>query len=152
MSARFERLYDATPSELWSALTEPEQLRGWLAQVERLELSRGGGYELRFDDSSITGRVLALDPGRMLELTWSHGDEPHSVVRFEIVSAPPGTVLVLEHTFLPAGEAAGHGAGWQSHLEALGHLLGGGDSGEARDWWERYRELLPVYERAAAAV
>ena len=152
MSARFERRYDATPAELWSALTDPVQLRGWFAHVERLELSPGGGYELRFDDGSVSGRVLALEPERMLELSWSHADEPDSVVRFEIVSAPTGTVLVLEHMALPTGEAAGHGAGWQSHLEALEHLLGGRDSGKARDWWERYRELLPAYEEAAAAV
>jgi hypothetical protein len=28
---RFERVYDTTPDDLWSALTEPERLARWLA-------------------------------------------------------------------------------------------------------------------------
>ena len=35
---RFERLYDATPEELWSAITDPEQIQGWLAHVARIDL------------------------------------------------------------------------------------------------------------------
>ena len=46
----------------------------------------------------------------------------------------------------------GFGAGWQAHLEALERVATGRAAGEAADWWERYRELRPEYERAAEAL
>jgi uncharacterized protein YndB with AHSA1/START domain len=38
---RFERRYDFTPEEVWSALTEPDRLTRWLADVAKLEVSTG---------------------------------------------------------------------------------------------------------------
>jgi uncharacterized protein YndB with AHSA1/START domain len=43
---RFEPRYDATPAEIWSALTEPERMRRWLANVAELEPRPGGRFLL----------------------------------------------------------------------------------------------------------
>jgi uncharacterized protein YndB with AHSA1/START domain len=149
---RFERRYDATPEELWSALTEPERLGRWLADVAELELRVGGRFHLRWSESDGTqrtdGSVLALEPGRLLELNWTYPDEPDSTVRFELRPDGDGTILVLDHRGLPPAAIAGYGAGWHSHLDSLAaHLVGG----EA-DWSARFQELGPAYEREAAAL
>jgi uncharacterized protein YndB with AHSA1/START domain len=147
---RFERRYDATPADVWSALTDPERLARWLAAAE-LDPRVGGTYVLRFagDDESQTtrGQVLALEPERLLELSWSYPGEPDTVVRFELRPDGDGTTLVLDHRGLPGSAAPGYGAGWHAHLDSLAAHLRAGDG---LDWWSRYSELAPRYEAQAA--
>lgn len=143
---RFERRYDASPTEVWSALTEPERLSRWLADAE-LDLRVGGKYVLWFssDDESQTsrGEVLALEPERLLEVTWLYPSENDTVLRFELRPDGDGTILVLDHRGLPVEAAPGYGGGWHAHLDSLeAHLDDGGEP----DWWGRYRELAPLYE------
>jgi uncharacterized protein YndB with AHSA1/START domain len=149
---RFERRYDATPAEVWSALTEPERLGRWLAAAE-LDLRVGGDYVLRFseeDESQVTrGKVLALEPERLLELSWLYPGENDTVVRFELRPDGDGTILVLDHRGLPAETAPGYGGGWHAHLDALEAQLGAGGK---PDWWGRYRELAPLYEAQETAL
>jgi uncharacterized protein YndB with AHSA1/START domain len=151
-AVRFERLYDYSPGELWRALTEPEQLRGWLADVSRIDLEPGGEVHLHFgdepDDGHTTWRVVAVEPGRVLECEWRYPGEEPSIVRFECHPRERGTLLVLDHRRLSADDAPGYAAGWQAHLEALADLFGTKDD----DWYRRYRELRPVYEEQAAAL
>jgi uncharacterized protein YndB with AHSA1/START domain len=149
---RFERRYDATPAEVWSALTEPERLGRWLAAAE-LDLRVGGDYVLRFseeDESQVTrGKVLALEPERVLELSWLYPGENDTVVRFELRPDGDGTILVLDHRGLPVRAAPGYGGGWHAHLDSLDAHLG--SHGEP-DWWGRYQELAPLYEAQEAAL
>lgn len=149
---RFERRYDASTEELWSALTEPERLGRWLADVAELELRVGGRFLLRWQESDGTqetdGTILALDPGRLIELNWTYPGEPDSVARFELRPDGDGTILVLDHRGLPPGSIAGYGAGWHSHLDSLAAHLSGGQA----DWSARFQELGPAYERQAEAV
>jgi uncharacterized protein YndB with AHSA1/START domain len=145
-SVRFERLYDATPDELWSALTEPDQLRGWLADASRFELRPDGAIELRFeaDEGRVThGRVREVTPGRVLEWDWVHEGDTRSVVRFELVPREAGCLLVLDHRLLAASGAPGYGAGWQGHLEALDAVL---RQEPPVDHHGRYRALRPGWE------
>ncbi len=144
---RFERLYDATPAELWNAITDPEQIKGWLAHTTRWTLTLGDEWSIRFDDGEVGGRVVEVDVGRVLELTWVEEDS-ESVLRFEIVPRDTGSLLVLDHSRLPAESRPGFGAGWQAHLEALAALL---DGGAAVDWWARYHELRPTYDQLTPA-
>jgi uncharacterized protein YndB with AHSA1/START domain len=143
---RFERLYDATTEELWAALTDPEQLRGWLAHASRWTLQPGEEWEIRFENGTVDGRVVSVEHGRLLELTWME-ERGESLLRFEIVPQEQGCLLVLDHSRLGAEVRPGYGAGWQAHLETLAVLLEGGDE---FDWWARYDELRPAYEEQTA--
>ena len=150
MAVRFERELEATPSEVWAALTEPSLLEGWLAAAE-VDLRVGGVVRLRFDDGQMEGgRILELDPPRVLEYEWTFPREPTSVVRFEL--EPVGgerTRLVLDHRLLDEKSGPGYGAGWHSHLDALTAILAGTGAG---DWWKRYEALRPSYEERASAL
>jgi uncharacterized protein len=144
-AVRFERVYDATPEELWRALTDPEQLRGWLGHASRWTLVPEGEYQLDVGGPT-RGSFRSVEEGRLLELTWQYGDEPESLVRFEIVPRDPGCLLVLDHRRLDRSQAAGYGAGWHAHLDALERAL----AGDRLDWDARYRELRPAYDERAA--
>jgi uncharacterized protein YndB with AHSA1/START domain len=151
-AVRFERLYDYTPDELWQALTEPGQMRGWLADVSRVDLTPGGEIRMHFGDEPDEGhtswRVLEIEPGRVLECEWRYPGEEPSVVRFECHPRERGTLLVLDHRRLSADDAPGYAAGWHAHLDALADLFATKDE----DWYRRYRELRPTYEEAASAL
>jgi len=56
----------------------------------------------------------------------------------------------LERTYAER-TATGLGAGWHSHLVALGDLLGGSDEIEDR-WWPLYQSVRPRYEELARAL
>jgi uncharacterized protein YndB with AHSA1/START domain len=149
---RFERDVDATPEEVWGAVATPEGVAGWLARPVRWRLEPGERWEIAFDDGAAHGLIVAVEPGRRLELSWREADGGESLVRIEVLPATGGCRVVLEHAVLGAEGAIGFGAGWQAHLEALERAVAGAVAGDAADWWERYRELRPAYERAADAL
>lgn len=150
MAVRFERELDATPEEVWAALTEPSLLERWLAAAE-VDLRLGGTVRLRFGDGHMEGgRILELDPPRLLEYEWTFPQEPTSVVRFELDPVDDRrTLLVLDHRLLDEQSGPGYGAGWHSHLDALTAILAGTGAG---DWWKRYEALRPSYEERASAL
>jgi len=146
-TVHFERVYDYRPDELWAALTEPEQLRGWLGEAE-VDLRSGGKIVIRFGDTDeeiAAGMIRELDPPRILEYEWTFPVETDSVLRLELEPRGNGTLLILDHRRLPAAAAAGYGAGWHAHLDRLEALLERGDV----DWDERFAALLPSYNAAA---
>ena len=103
---RFTRRYDATPAEVWAALTEPESIARWLGPVPT--------------------NVRAAEPERLLELDWlPAGDEP-SVVRFELVAREGGgTQLVLDHRRINAVLGGPYSERWFNTLQRLDELFGG---------------------------
>ena len=151
-AVRFERLYDAAAEELWAALTEPEQLCGWLAAAPRFDARVGGEVELLFgdgsDDARVSGRIRELERPRVLEYEWRFPGEEESVVRFELVPQERGTLLVLDHRRLGRAAGAGYAAGWHAHLDALARAYALSDE----SWQRRYEELLPGYREQAAAL
>jgi uncharacterized protein YndB with AHSA1/START domain len=146
-AVRFERWYAATAGELWDALTAPERMARWLGAEVHIEARAGGAVALRWaGGEQMDGVITVFEPGRVLAYTWREAAlGVESVVRFELRPAGSGTVLLLEHTGVPAGRAAGFGAGWHGHLDALAATL----AGQEADPHARYHELAPEYARRA---
>jgi uncharacterized protein YndB with AHSA1/START domain len=117
---RLTRHYDATPAEVWGALTEPGSIGRWLATPVDVELVPGGAFEL---SNGVAARVRELDPERCLELDWQHGGEQRSVVRFELRAEDGGTVLVLEHGRIEAPLGMAYIARWSGALARLGNEI-----------------------------
>lgn len=141
-AVRFERLYDFTPDELWSALTDPTRLSRWLALAE-VEPGEGGRVQLGFEDGVAEGRILMWDESRVLEYEWRFPGEDESVVRFELHPRDAGTLLVLDHRGLGRPSGAGYAAGWHAHLDALAGEI------DFTAWSDRFEELLPAYRAQA---
>jgi uncharacterized protein YndB with AHSA1/START domain len=140
----FERRFEAPPERVWRALTDPEELAGWLAPAE-IDLRVGGRVLLKFDDNQERGTIKELREPEVLAYTWNEG-KTDSLVRFELIADGRGTHLTLTHTFEGDVDLPSYGGGWHHHLE----LLAGQVSGTPITWdSNRYRELKEEYERRA---
>jgi uncharacterized protein YndB with AHSA1/START domain len=132
--------------DLWSAITEPERLARWIADVEG-DLSVGGEFNPRFTSSwEGPARVDVCEPPHRLLLTMNPGQEDETFIEALLNAEAAGTRLVIEERGLPISELASHGAGWQAHIEDLVALLSGRDRA---DWRSRWSELAPSYRELA---
>lgn len=125
-TARMSRVLDDSVDDVWAALTDPAQLVNWLAPG-KIELRPGGAAKLNFTDSGIVidSTVSAVEPGRLLEYSWSGPGDPLRPVRYELAPQGAGTRLDLTLS-VPEGEDVGRScAGWDAHLEMLAAALAG---------------------------
>jgi uncharacterized protein YndB with AHSA1/START domain len=147
VTLQFDRVIAAAPMDVWAALTEPVALAKWLADAQ-FDASVGGTVHLVWPGSGeMRGTVQECNVPSLLEYTWDESDGS-SLVRWEVASSGDGqSTLRLVHSGASKDGAAGFGAGWQSHLEALDVVIAGGESTKAqRD--ARYEELHPDYRNA----
>jgi len=141
-AVRVEHVYDTDLDDLWSAITEPERLARWVATVEG-DLRLGGTIQARFTSSwEGPGRIDVCDAPNHLVLTMEPGTDEEAVIEAVLTAEGERTRLVVEERGLPLNVLYQHGAGWQAHVEDLGHYLAGGES----TWRARWQELAPTYE------
>lgn len=126
-SLRFERLLTHPPDELWSALTEIDELSVWFPA--KIEGPREPGASLRFvfppepgqvpadsteEGATMSGEMLVFDSPQILEYTWED-----DVLRWELDPRADGTLLTFTHTFADKARAAREASGWTICLESL---------------------------------
>lgn len=134
--------------KVWAALTVPERIADWFADLRFMpELRLGARTELRFleNDPShevIHGEVVALDPPRVIAWTWGQG-----VVTFELAPEGDGCRLTLTSRG-PGRPHPNEMAGWHTHLEGLEGAADG-----VRRAWSAEREAVHQrrYDAALAA-
>jgi uncharacterized protein YndB with AHSA1/START domain len=150
VEARMTRRIEHPPSAVWRMLTDPAMLAQWLAPG-RIELRLGGAARLDFADSGtvIDSPVTAFEDGRLLEYSWSHGDEPARPVCWKVEAAGGGTRLTLSQK-TPEGEDPGRAcAGWEAHLEMLQAALEGVP---IKFPFERFKAARDAYRPKVAAL
>ncbi len=77
---RMEGHYDTDIDDLWSALTDPQRLARWIAEVEG-DLHIGGEFQATFTSGwEGPGRVDACEAPRRLLLTMSPGRPDQTVI------------------------------------------------------------------------
>lgn len=169
---RVEDVYDTDIDDLWQACTTPERLARWIAQVSG-DLRVGGQIEMLFTSTaSTTGRITVCDAPHHLLVTMDPpedddsddegddegDDEEPTEIEAWLTGDGNRTRLVVEERGLPVDKLHFYGAGWQVHLEDLGHALRTGASAHPDGWSERtpspawdarWQELIPVYETMA---
>ena len=143
---RMEDRYGTDIDDLWSALTDPQRLARWIAEVEG-DLRVGGVFQASFTSGwEGPGRVDVCEPPRRLLVTMAPGKKDQTVIEAELVAEGDQTCLVVEERGLPLTELAAHGAGWQAHVEDLAAHLAGQ---ERADWRTRWTELTRSYREQA---
>jgi uncharacterized protein YndB with AHSA1/START domain len=158
---RFERHLAYPIERVWAALTEPDDLAGWLAEAE-LDLAEGGSVVLRWQNSVseeeaeryaielpednpgppvVRGEVTRIDPPRLIE--WD--THLHGLLRWELREDDPGCVLTFTNVLPPVEDfpVAQTLAGWHMHLDLLEKAL----AGRPADWsnwpvarWAEHRD------------
>ena len=146
---RFERRLAHPVERVWAAITQPGELRAWLADAD-VDLVPGGRVELRWlntDDEGnhavAKGTVTALDAPRLLELDI----EPHGILRFELRDDGDATALMFTvTTAAPSEQLTLALAGWHIHLEHLADAL----DGRPVDWPAWDEEHRPRWDELHA--
>ncbi len=117
----FHRRYARPIEKVWAALTVPERIADWFAEVETLDLRPGGAIHLRFPEVhfKIQGVITAYAPPRLLTWTWPQPDGSTSTVTFELEPDGDGCRLTLTERGLTLSQGAGNAAGWHAHLQAI---------------------------------
>ena len=141
----YTRRIAASPQKVWAAITIPERIAAWFAEVEvEIELRLGGAYRLRFGSEGpfTEGEITAFEPLRLLEHTWPNPPHPMGYVRYELEPDGAGCLLRLTNTGVMAAYISSL-AGWHIFLDAIAPSLDG-----ARVAWTMAAEteLMTVYE------
>jgi len=150
VEARMTRRLEHPPRAVWRMLTDPAMLPQWLAPG-RIELRLGGAARLDFTDSGtvIDSRVTAFEDGRLLEYSWSHGEEPARPVRWQLEPDAAGTLLSLSQKTPEAEDPGRACAGWEAHLEMLEAALEGVP---IKFPFERFKAARNAYRPRVAAL
>ena len=114
-----ETLIEASPDEVWEALTDEDRLEEWLAPDVELDPTEGGEIAVRDGDDHRHGTVETVEEGERFAFTWSRPGEGESFVEFTIEALPGGSRLrVVETPVGPTAQAMAIG-GWGSALARL---------------------------------
>lgn len=144
-AVRFVRVYPHPVDRVWSAVSDPEELRRWFPSNVRPELSVGGKVTFSGDpnagdpEEDVVGTVLVCDPPRRLGFTWG-GDEVH----FELEPVGPDSCrFTLTNVLEARNAAARNAAGWSVCVGELdkhmrGELAEGPHSSSAGQWQPLY--------------
>jgi uncharacterized protein YndB with AHSA1/START domain len=125
---RLDEFLPYPPERVWRALTDPARLARWLMPNDfRAEV--GHRFSFRTEpvpgtefDGVVACEVLAVEPERLLRISWAGGPGLRTTVTWRLVAEGAGTRLFLDHEgFDPADPAQREalrimGGGWRTHL------------------------------------
>jgi uncharacterized protein YndB with AHSA1/START domain len=123
MQIRREIDLDADLARVWHALTDREELSGWLGGPIEVEMRPGSNGTIVDDDGTVRHALIGdVDPERRLSLRWWPEDGTVSEVIFELCPSESGTRLVVTETPLePTSIQAsiGKASYWEARLDTL---------------------------------
>jgi uncharacterized protein YndB with AHSA1/START domain len=106
-------LLDATPEEVYVALTNPLTIKLWTN--DEAEMSTVPGSEFSIMGGSIEGKNLEFVENKKIVQQWYFGDqEEPSVVTIKIHEHPEGSSVELRHTNIPDEAYEDMVEGWNS--------------------------------------
>jgi uncharacterized protein YndB with AHSA1/START domain len=149
----FTRELSHPPERVWTALTDPIELREWAPFDADRHLGATGSATLTIAGNETVEEFASVirraDAPRVLEYTW--GDD---VLRWELEPIASGTKLTLSHTLDDRSWVPKVAAGWHICLDVADQMMRGDPTGrivgdEAKQYgWEplndRYAEQLGI--------
>jgi uncharacterized protein YndB with AHSA1/START domain len=99
-----ETLLEASPEEVWEALTDEDRLEEWMAPEVELDPVEGGEISVRDGDDRRSGTVETVEEAERFAFTWSRPGEGESFVEFTIEALPGGSRVTVVET--PTSSAA----------------------------------------------
>jgi uncharacterized protein YndB with AHSA1/START domain len=112
---RLEIRIDASHETVFALLTEPTQMKIWLAEIVEADARPGGVFRISDSGLTIEGAYLEVVPNRKVTFTWGgvEGLQPgQSIVEFLIEPDGVGTLVRLRHYRLPKPAVEPHRRGW----------------------------------------
>ena len=118
-----ETMVEASPEEVWEALTDEDRLEEWLAPEVDLDPTEGGEISVRDGDDERNGTVETLEENERFAFTWSRPGEGESFVEFTIEALPGGSRVTVVETPLTAVGPMALAFGFGPRLLRLSHIL-----------------------------
>ena len=123
-----ETLVEASPEEVWEALTDEDRLEEWMAPDVELDPVEGGEIAVRDGADQRSGTVQTVEEHERFAFTWSRPGQGESFVEFTIEALPGGSRVTVVET--PVHSAATNTVsgptamafGWGSRLARLGQI------------------------------
>lgn len=118
-------IINASPEELYIALTNPDTIRLWSG--EPAEMSTEPGTEFSLFDGSIEGKNLEFEENRKIVQEWYFGEEEEtpSIVTIKLHPHANGTSVELRHNDIPDEAYEDMVEGWNDvYFEALSEFYG----------------------------
>lgn len=115
---------DATPEEVYAALTFEPTVELWTSSPATINPKVGEEFSMW--DGNISGKFIALEPGKMIQQEWYFGelDQP-SIVTLKMHEDKRGTSLEVRHTNIPEDSFEDIKDGWnQMYLFGLINFYG----------------------------
>ena len=126
---------DASPAEVFKALTKPKRLTKWFVGGAKIKPKEGSAYEFSWKGyPNQKGKVEKVVPNQLLVLAWPNtvkGKVYHTKVSFGLARKGKGTILEVTHTGFGDGDDwvwlyGAIQAGWGYFLMNLKSVLGEG--------------------------
>ena len=147
---RFERRLAHPIERVWTAITEPAELKHWFPANIEGERKPGAKLRFTFDEHDIEatgGQIVEYEPPRLFAYSWGE-----SMLRFELTPDGDGCRLLFTHMLggdEPWGDvlsAPRHAAGWDGCLRQLDAWLAGRTEELPKDFWfERSSHYLEAF-------
>jgi uncharacterized protein YndB with AHSA1/START domain len=115
---------EASPEEVWRALTDEGMLGEWLADEVEFDAVPGAEISLTVEGEERRGAVLSVEEERSLTFTWTRDGTGSSEVAFTLEPAVSGTRLTVVERAVGGGPMAMAGERWTSRLHTLELVLG----------------------------
>lgn len=96
--------YQATPLEVWNAITRPQQMRKWyFEQIEDFKAQEGFKTQFTIEHNNRTfthcWEITEVIPQKKVAYTWTYPEYPgKAIVSFDILATKNGTMLTLTNT------------------------------------------------------
>jgi uncharacterized protein YndB with AHSA1/START domain len=136
---RFERLLPHPVDTVWTAVTDPTEMRSWFpTRIQIDEWQVGATLTHHFDGHDLEplpGTVLVWEPPRRVSFTWGE-----DTISFELSEAADGGTRFVLTEELAANHAARNAAGWE---ECLSRLL---DQATGDTWQQRFDHYTKAFE------
>jgi uncharacterized protein YndB with AHSA1/START domain len=120
-------LMDVTVKDVWRMLSQESERIKWLAPGT-IDLFAGGRAKLDFKDSyvEVDSAVTRCEINKVLEFSWSSGQDPMRPICFEIAGQEDGSCKLTLTVSIPDTEVVARScAGWEAHLTMLQAALAG---------------------------
>jgi activator of HSP90 ATPase len=105
---------NATPEEVFTALTNPFTIELWSGYPAQMDAREG--TEFSIFEGDIAGRNIKITENKQLVQEWYFGDNPEqSIVTIDLKALKDGTRALLEHTNIPDEEYDDFLEGWNEY-------------------------------------
>jgi len=122
----FERHYDASIHEVWSAVIDPDRMERWIGRWSGDPSTGEVGFTMTSEGVTEAQPVTvdACEPPHHLAVTMPSPDGPWPIT-VTLTEADGGTTLRFVHLLAEPYDASSVGPGWQYYLDRLGAVIGG---------------------------